>query len=144
MNHRMPLLLVRCHAIGFALLAAILLGACATSNPESTRTRNLLAASGFHTKKPETPEQRAIFSQMPDYAMQGGLIHGRQLYTYKDPSEGAVYVGGDTEYQQYVRLLAQWKKAGEEIQPGRLPGRSFEPSEIFGDHRYWMDSYSHQ
>jgi hypothetical protein len=121
------------------LLAAVVLGACASANPEAVRTRNLLTAAGFHTVKPETPEQREIFSQMPAYVLEGGIIQAKQTYSYKDLGKGVVYVGGDTEFQQYEVLLARSKQAN-----GSAPGQNMNPhkamlgQQAFGYRGLWL------
>jgi len=132
MRYRIRSLILLNRVAGLAVLAALLLGACAAMNPEAARTRGLLTAAGFHTVKPETPEQRGIFSQMPDYTLEGGIISGKQLYSYKDPAKDAVYVGGETEFQQYGVLLAKWKAAnqntaGQNVNPRKfmLGGQAF-------------------
>jgi len=89
-------------------------------------------------QKPETPEQSEIYSQMPAYTLEGGVIHGEQLYTYKVSSEGAVYVGGETEYRQYQRLLARWKKAKENALGRRSIHGGF-AGDPFGQRSYWLE-----
>jgi hypothetical protein len=140
MRHRIRPILSLHYRPGFALLAALLLGACASANTETIRTKNLLAAAGFHTQKPETPSEREIYNRMPAHTLEGGLIRGTQLYTYKYPSEGAVYVGGENEYQQYAHLLAYWKKAGEKIMPRKTTDRSLPGPQYSGD-AFWLKEY---
>jgi len=141
MHQRIRHLLPLHYSAAFALLAAVLLGACATPIPETTRTKNLLTSAGFYTRKPETPEQREIYSQMPAYTLEGGLIHGKQLYTYKYPSEGAVYVGGETEFQQYELLLAQWKNAAGQILSKKNSVERLTFNGSLGDKSYWLQEY---
>jgi hypothetical protein len=145
MRHRIHSLIPLNLAAGFALLAAVMLSACAATNPEVTRTKSLLAAAGFHTVKPETPEQSAIFSQMPAYALEGGIIQGKQLYSYKDLSKGTVYVGGETEFQQYEVLLAKWKKLNESthVQNTNLH-RNTLGDQAFGNRDLWLNQDMNQ
>jgi hypothetical protein len=137
MRHRIRSLIPLRRSAGVAL--AILLGACAATNPEATRTRNFLAAAGFHTVKPETSEQREIFAQMPAYTLEGGLIAGKQLYSFKDPGKGAVYVGGETEFQQYEVLLAKWKQAnGAHPDQRTNPHKLMLGEQAFGYRGLWL------
>jgi hypothetical protein len=134
MRYRIPSLL--------ALFAAGLLGACAMFFPEAARTKNFLIKAGFHTVKPETSEQLGVFAQMPDGALEGGLINGTQTYSYKDRHEGVVYVGGDKEYQEYTRLLAEWKMTHPKT-PGQTPGPhgTMPGQTIFGGDAFWLRGY---
>ena len=137
MRYRIRSFLLLHRSTGLALLGAVLLGACALPNPETIRTRNLLASAGFHPQKPETPEQREIYVQMPAFKLEGGLVHGEQLYSYKVPAEDAVYVGGEAEYQQYERLLSRWKKAeGSALGHKSLHGGF--AGDPFGQRSYWL------
>jgi hypothetical protein len=139
MRHRIRSLIPLRWTSGLAFVAAVLLGACAASNPEATRTRSLLAAAGFHAVKPETPEQREIFAQMPANTLEGGLIGGKQLYSYKDPGKDAVYVGGETEFQQYEVLLAKWKQANATNPDQRMnPRKPMLGQEAFGYRGLWL------
>ena len=126
----------------FPLLVGVLLGACAVPKPEIIRTRNLLVSAGFYMQKPETPEQNAIYAQMPDCKLESGVIQGKRQYNFKMPGEGLVYVGGEPEYQQYERLLSRWKKAQENAL-GRRNRHGF-PGDPFAQRSYWREGDSNQ
>jgi hypothetical protein len=122
-----------------SLCAASLLCACAMLYPETTPTKFLLVKAGFHKVKPATPEQQGVFAQMPDKALECGLINGTQTYSYKDQREGVAYVGGDTEYKEYSRLLTEWNLTHAKA-PGQKPNqRATMPGMTpFGGDNFWL------
>ena len=99
--------------------------------PETTPTKFLLVKAGFHKVKPATPEQQGVFAQMPDKALECGLINGTQTYSYKDQREGVAYVGGDFRVSRSVsRLLTEsgnltprQKRARPKTEPARDDAR---------------------
>ncbi len=72
------------------------------SNKES-----LLSAAGFRMRTPSTPKRQALYSQLVPYKLERRAKNGKVLYTYADKQKGIVYIGGETEYQQYKRLAVQ-------------------------------------
>jgi hypothetical protein len=93
------------------LLVVVALAAfegCASKNASSTSsTESLLSAAGFRTRTPSTPEQQALYSQLTPYKLERRTENGKVLYTYADKQKGVQYIGGETEYQQYKRLVMQ-------------------------------------
>jgi hypothetical protein len=142
MHHQILHFLSLRYTAGWALLAAVLLGSCATQKTETVRTKNLLTAAGFTARKPETPEQRQIYSQMPDCRLEGGLIHGKQLYIYKYAVDGVVYVGGDPEFNKYGQLLAEWKDAEGKILGKKASVEKLSFNNAMGDKDYWVQEYA--
>jgi hypothetical protein len=45
--------------------------------------------------------------QLAPYKLERRTKNGKVLYTYADKQKGIVYIGGETEYQQYKRLAVQ-------------------------------------
>ena len=87
------------------LLAVAAFEGCASlgaSNKES-----LLSAAGFRTRTPSTPRRQALYSQLAPYKLERRTKNGKVLYTYADKQKGIVYIGGETEYQQYKRLAVE-------------------------------------
>ncbi len=87
------------------LVAVAAFEGCASlgaSNKES-----LLSAAGFRTRTPSTPKRQALYSQLAPYKLERRTKNGKVLYTYADKQKGIVYIGGETEYQQYKRLVVQ-------------------------------------
>src|SRR5258708_39819090 len=87
------------------LVAVAAFEGCASlgaSNKES-----LLSAAGFRTRTPSTPKRQALYSQLPPYKLERRTKNGKVLYTYADKQKAIVYVGGETEYQQYKRLAVE-------------------------------------
>jgi hypothetical protein len=48
-----------------------------------------------------------LYSQLAPYKLERRTKNGKVLYTYADKQKGIVYIGGETEYQQYKRLAVE-------------------------------------
>jgi hypothetical protein len=90
----------------FVTVVALLLSACASSQPSAT-TVSLLTSAGFRLRTPETPKQKEIFATLPSYKVESIVVNGRKFYVYKDPEKGAALVGHEAEYQHYRQLANQ-------------------------------------
>lgn len=82
------------------LSIALLLASCA--DMATNNTKNLLAASGFETRTPQTAEQKRIYESMEPHKLYHKNVRGRTIYAYKDPEQGVVYVGGPQEHARYA------------------------------------------
>lgn len=91
------------------ILAAMLLSACATSQPSPT-TASLLISAGFRLRIPETPKQKEIFATLPSYKVESIVVEGRRFYVYKDEAKGMALVGHEAEYEHY-RQMAKEERA---------------------------------
>ena len=88
------------------VLAALLLSACATSQPQAD-TVSLLGAAGFRLRTPETAKQREIFASLPAYKVESIVVNGQKYYVYKDEGKGLALVGGEAEYERYRQMARQ-------------------------------------
>jgi hypothetical protein len=93
-------------SILFAILAALLLSACATSQPSAT-TVSLLASAGFRLRTPETPKQKEIFATLPAAKLESVMVNGHKFYVYKDAEKGMALVGHEAEYERYRQLAKE-------------------------------------
>ncbi len=93
----------------FVILAAMLLSACATSQPSPT-TASLLISAGFRLRIPETPKQKEIFATLPSYKVESIVVNGTKFYVYKDEAKGMALVGHEAEYEHY-RQMAKEERA---------------------------------
>ncbi len=78
---------------------------------ESTNTKSLLSAAGFHTLTPQTPLQKEIYAALPAYQVSRATAKGKTFYVFKDEKAGLAYVGREAEYQNYRNLCIQQKIA---------------------------------
>ncbi len=90
----------------FVILIALLLSACATSQPSST-TVTLLGSAGFKLHKPETSKQKEIFATLTSYKIESVVVNGHKFYVYKDGEKGLALVGNEAQYQHYRELAHQ-------------------------------------
>jgi hypothetical protein len=87
---------------------------------DASNTESLLSAAGFRTRTPSTPKQQALYSQLAPYKLERRTKNGKVLYTYADKQKGIVYIGGETEYQQYKRLALQQSIAQSQLEAAQI------------------------
>src|SRR3954462_13044699 len=90
----------------FVTVVALLLSACASSQPSAT-TVSLLGSAGFHLRIPETPKQKEIFATLPSYKIESVIVNNHKYYVYKDETKGMALVGGEPEYHHYLELARE-------------------------------------
>ncbi len=89
------------------VLCALVVGLAGCASFGSGDTESLLSAAGFRTRTPTTEKQKAIFSSMTPFKLERRNYQGKVLYTYADPKQNLVYIGGETEYQRFQQLGLQ-------------------------------------
>jgi hypothetical protein len=102
------------------LLVVALAGLEGCASMDASNTESLLSAAGFRTRTPSTPKQQALYSQLAAYKLERRMKNGKVLYTYADKQKGIVYIGGETEYQQYKRLALQQSIAESQLQAAEI------------------------
>jgi hypothetical protein len=104
--------------LGAGLLA---LGGCATASPFATE--HVLSAAGFQMQLPDTPERRASLHALPPRRLLPQPRDGHVEYVYADPRGcGCVYVGTESQYQQYRRYAIEKQLADERLDAARSYG----------------------
>jgi len=90
--------------LGF-LLAVLALTGCAATKPQySANEPKLLSEAGFTPKTPKTDKQKEAYDDLNSHELVKGKVNGQQLYGYKDPEAGVIYVGSDKQYRTYLKL----------------------------------------
>ena len=102
------------------LLVVALAGFEGCASMDASNTESLLSAAGFRTRTPSTPKQQALYSQLTPYKLERRTKNGKVLYTYADKQKGIVYIGGETEYQQYKRLALQQSIAQSQLEAAQI------------------------
>lgn len=104
-------------ALLVAVIAAVLTG-CATIQAASTRsTEQMLAAAGFHTEPADTPERAAHLQRLPARKLTLERYGVEPLWVYADPDVCVcTYVGTESQYQEYQRLIVEQRLADERLQ----------------------------
>src|SRR4051812_19441019 len=101
-----------------SVMTVVLLGLMGCT---STRhTESMLSAAGFHTLTPATPQQQACYAALPPHELQRQEINGKVVYAYADKKSGIVYVGGESQYQEFQRLAHQQRIANEQLQAAQM------------------------
>jgi len=100
-------------AVAGLLGSLVLLSGCASTSLNASNRESLLRAAGFRERTPQTAKQQERYAEAPAYQMQHLTVQGRSFYLYKDEKKGAVWLGGEKEYQQYQRLARQQRMTQE-------------------------------
>jgi len=86
-------------------VALATLSSCAFLNQmDSSSNEQLLAAAGFEPRPADTPEKAAALAAMKPYQVNMHTKGGSVYYTYADPKQKLLYVGGPKQYSAYQRL----------------------------------------
>jgi hypothetical protein len=91
----------RCSFIGGAFALLLLAAGCA-SNQQSQSEADMLIASGFQSRTPDSTQQTKLQS------LTAGQIseiqaYGKTLYVYPDSPNNRVLIGGPLQYQAYQK-----------------------------------------
>jgi hypothetical protein len=102
-----------------AVLAAVLLGGCATQ--AVTQQENMLVAAGFQFKPADTPAKQAFLKTLPAHQFAYQIHDGRNLWLYADPSIcNCLYAGNDNAYQAYRHEVFEKRIADQQLQAAQL------------------------
>ena len=98
-------LLTRFSFIGGALALLLLAAGCASNQPAAQSTPDMLIASGFQVRTPNSSQNRKL------QALTAGQISQIQasnltLYLYPDWPNNRVLIGGPVQYQAYQQYRA--------------------------------------
>ena len=105
---------LRSAAGGIALCGCLVLSGC--MGFQISTQKNNLSESGFLARMPQTPKQREAYVALPSYVLLRGVAGGNAFYVFKDEKAGAVYVGGEADYERYmvrVRTLVAYFETTE-------------------------------
>ncbi|MGA7395359.1 MAG: hypothetical protein WBW78_22130 [Terrimicrobiaceae bacterium] len=96
---------------GVALCGFLALSGC--MGFQISTQKNNLSESGFLARMPQTPKQREAYAALPSSVLLRGVSGGNAFYVFKDEKAGAVYVGGEADYERYLirvrRLVAYFE-----------------------------------
>ena len=97
--------------------AVVALGGCATIQRHATLdTEQVLAAAGFVMKLGDTPEKLANLQALKPRTLVPQERGGHLYYVYADPEAcRCLYVGTESQYQEYQRLVLAQRRADEEL-----------------------------
>jgi hypothetical protein len=104
--------------VAIAFLAIAFLSGCASYDAQNKES--LLIAAGFRTRTPSTAKQQVMFNRMVPYKLERRIRNGKVLYAYADKQQNIVYIGGETEYQQYKQLALQKSIAEDQLEAAQI------------------------
>ncbi len=103
------------HSIHYTIiacaLAALVIGCASTKS-----TENMLSAAGFKAVPATTAQQQAHLQSLPPDKITSVVRNGTTYYTFADPKNQVLYVGGQAQYQQYQKLRLENQMAEEQLQ----------------------------
>jgi hypothetical protein len=126
---------LRSAAGGIALCGCLVLSGC--MGFQISTQKNNLSESGFLARMPQTPKQHEAYAALPSYVLLRGVAGGGAYYVYKDDRTGAVYIGGEADYERYlarVRKLVAYFETTE----AKMAARDMDPSL----QRLWYSSWA--
>lgn len=105
----------------FLLLVALpslyLIG-CASMG--SSNTKNLLTASGFRERAPQTEKEKELYANAPSYKVHRVTAGDKTFYAYKDEKSGLAYLGDESNYERFKHLSIQQDIAQTEYQAAQM------------------------
>jgi len=104
--------------VAIALLVIAFLSGCASYDAQNKES--LLSAAGFRARTPSTAKQQVMFNRMVPYKLERRIRNGKVLYAYADKQQNIVYIGGETEYQQYKQLALQKSIAEDQLEAAQI------------------------
>src|SRR5262249_9715407 len=99
----------------FIVVIAMTVAGCTTMQGGDARpVEQMRAAAGFQMKVADTPEKAADLRTLPTRKMTARRQGAASYYIYADPDVcNCLYVGTETQYQEYQRLLLKKELADE-------------------------------
>lgn len=103
-----------------SILSLTALVAFATGCSTTKQTENLLSAAGFKTMPATTPAQQSHLKSLPSGKVTTVQRNGTTYFVYPDTAKQVVYVGQQTQYQEYQKLRLQNQMAMDQLQAAEL------------------------
>jgi hypothetical protein len=108
---------IRGAVIFTALVVAMGIAPVGCAGKKAMQTEQLLAASGFHMKLADTPEQLDHLKTLTQRKLLPHQRDGNVYYVYADAAScKCVYVGDEKAYQHYEDLIEEEKVVKEDLQ----------------------------
>jgi hypothetical protein len=85
----------------FAVFAA---GCSTTRHTASGNTENMLSASGFKAMPATTPQREEHLRSLPTDTLTVANLNGHNYFLFPDPAENVLFVGQQTQFQQYQKM----------------------------------------
>jgi hypothetical protein len=92
-------------ALGLIAAALIVTAGCATSKPKSTAS--LLTEAGFKTVSATTPQQHQQLETLTAGQVSPVKRNGQIYYVYPERAQQQLFVGQETEYRKYQKLVRE-------------------------------------
>ncbi len=102
-----------------ALCSIFLLSGC-VGYYDSANQESLLVASGFRAYQPETAKQQDMYQRLEPYRLMEIDTGKTTMYVYKNERTGAAYIGGDKEYQAFMKLAVEQDIARDYYRAARM------------------------
>ena len=81
---------------------------------EASSKEKMLVAAGFQIRPADTPQKQAALSALTPYKIQMRRKANAVYYSYADPKQNRLYIGGPKEYAAYQKLSLQQEIAEEQ------------------------------
>ena len=96
------------------LILMVAIGCAATQQKKTADSERDLAAAGFEVRPADTPEKLAQLQALPQHEIIPKTSNGTTYFMYADAADcKCLYVGTESDYQQYAKLTQQEAMAAE-------------------------------
>ena len=96
------------------------LGLIGCASVGSSNTKDLLTASGFQERTPQTAKQKELYANAPSYKVHRITADGKTFYAYKDEKSGLAYLGDKSNYERFKYLSIQQDIADTNYQAAQM------------------------
>lgn len=97
------------------MVMSLVVGCSTTASRE-----NMLTAAGFSQVPANTPQRQAHLNSLPADKITPVQRNGSMYYTFADPKHNVLYVGTESQYQEYRRLRLQKQMADEQLAAAQM------------------------
>ena len=103
------------------LLASALLTGCALiDKAESKSTEQTLAAAGFKAMPADNAQRQAALAQLKPYTISRQFRGNQVYYVYPDSKGNFAYIGDQTAYAAYQKLVTQQEISQENLMAAEM------------------------
>ncbi len=103
-----------------SFLAAVALLGLAMGCASTKHTENLLSAAGFKALPASTAERQAQLKALPPHKVSMVVRAGKTYYAFPDLKNQVLYVGQESQYQEYQRLRVKEELAEDQVSAAEM------------------------
>jgi hypothetical protein len=118
-------------------ISTVALLAIATGCTTTKQTEDMLSASGFKIVPASTPQQQAHLKTLPAHKVTMVQRDGKVYFVYPDVKQNVLYVGQQTQYQQYQKARQEAMLAAEQESAAAMNDEAWSTWGMWGGPGWW-------